>query len=288
MLSRTQIRQFLAVVDRGSFTKAASSLYIAQPSLSAGIAELERQLGNKLFIRERRRIRLTAAGNTLLPLARAIEEDFHQVETQVSRVPVSIRPIRLGVQETIATAMLEHAMSHYRGAAPLELMEGSDRELRTALSNGTIDLALAILSTSDSARHDEILLVEDYVLAMPETHMLAKAGTISTKDVAGEIMIARRSCEILTETSRFFTESGVRPSFSLRSHNDDRVMAMVRAGLGVTVAPRSLCGSGIAAANIRHFNQSRRVGLRFATNWIDLYGMDHDLVIALRRVGHAI
>ena len=51
MLSRTQLRQFLAVVDTGNFTRAASSLNIAQPSLSAGIAELERQLGTRLFTR---------------------------------------------------------------------------------------------------------------------------------------------------------------------------------------------------------------------------------------------
>ena len=54
MLSRIQLRQFLSVVDTGSFTRAANALNIAQPSLSSGIAELERQLGTRLFIRERR------------------------------------------------------------------------------------------------------------------------------------------------------------------------------------------------------------------------------------------
>ena len=63
MLSRIQLRQFLSVVDTGSFTRAANALNITQPSLSSGIAELERQLGTRLFIRERRRIRLTTAGN---------------------------------------------------------------------------------------------------------------------------------------------------------------------------------------------------------------------------------
>jgi DNA-binding transcriptional LysR family regulator len=87
MLSRTQLRQFLAVVDTGSFTRAAHVLNIAQPSLSGGIAELERGLGTRLLVRERRRIRLTEAGNLLLPLARSIERDFHAVETRIGNLP---------------------------------------------------------------------------------------------------------------------------------------------------------------------------------------------------------
>lgn len=74
-------------------------------------------------------------------------------------------------------------------------------------------------------------------------------------------MIARRACEVLADTSRFFTQHGVRPLFALRSANDDRVMAMVRAGLGVTVAPRSLGRDGVAMVNIRGFRPVRRIGL---------------------------
>ena len=56
MITRTQIRQFLAVVDGGSFTRAAELINVTQPTLSTGVAELEKHLGTKLFIREKRRI----------------------------------------------------------------------------------------------------------------------------------------------------------------------------------------------------------------------------------------
>lgn len=279
MLSRIQLRQFLAVVDTGSFTRAANSLNIAQPSLSAGIAELERQLGTRLFVRERRRIRLTNAGNALLPLARSIERTFHQAEAQVGSLPVPVRPIRLGVLESVPTTWLERALETYRGDEPIELIEGSARELQSALTNGSIDLALTLL---DDGQDGELLIEEDYCLALAASHPLAGAKRIEAAQVADETMMARRSCEVLSETSRFFTERGVRPRFALRSANDDRLLAMVRAGLGVTVAPRSLGGSGVAMVPIAEFGLRRRLGFLIGSEWSTQQGDSHDLLRSFR------
>ncbi|WP_296679375.1 LysR family transcriptional regulator [Novosphingobium sp.] len=276
MLSRTQLRHFLAVVDTGSFTRAAHTLNIAQPSLSGGIAELERQLGTRLFLRERRRIGLTAAGNALLPLARAIERDFHEAEARVSQLPVPARPIRLGVLETVPTRWIEEAISAYPGAEPLELTEGNERELAAALGNGSLDLALT-LTGFPRRNQGKVLLDEDYCLALPASHRLADAAVINAADVAGETMIARRSCEALAETSRFFTERGVRPRFAFRSAHDDRAMAMVRAGLGVTVAPRSLGVHGVVMVTLADFGLRRQVALVQGTGWEATFGARHPL-----------
>ena len=278
MLSRTQLRQFLAVVDTGSFTRAAGSLNIAQPSLSAGIAELERQLGTRLFVRERRRIGLTPAGNELLPLARSIERTFHLAETQVGNLPVPLRPIRLGVLETLALDWLEGIVAGYVGAEPLELIEGSARELQAALASESLDLALTLLPPGGQG---QALLTEPYCMALPAAHPLAGAERIAARDVAGETMIARRSCEVLGETSRFFTERGVRPRFALRSPSDERALAMVRAGLGVTVAPRSLGRAGIAMVPLAEFGLTRTVGIAFAPHWAAQFGAGHALPAAI-------
>lgn len=282
MLSRTQLRQFLAVVDTGSFTRAANALNVAQPSLSGGIAELERQLGTRLFVRERRRIGLTQAGNALLPLARAIEAGFHQAEVQVGQLPVPLQPIRLGVLETAPTRWIEAAVATYTGSQPLELTEGNERELASALATGSLDLALTLLRDGRGGA-GELLIEEDYCLALPAAHPLAGQGQVSAPDVAGETMLARRACEALGETSRFFTERGVRPRFALRSANDERVLAMVRAGLGVTVAPRSLGGEGVAMVPLAEFGLTRRLGLAFAPPWDRETESGSALVAALRR-----
>lgn len=282
MMSRIQLRQFLAVVDTGSFTRAANQLNVAQPTLSAGIASLEAQLGTQLFVRERRRIQLTEAGNRLLPYARSIERDFHLAEAQITSLDKPLRPIRLGVLHSIPTRFLENAVAAYDGVEPVEITEGSETILLSALSQGAVDLALTIVRTEEKRFDTEVLLQEDYRLALAADHPLALASEISANDVAGETMIARRSCEILGETSRFFTEHGVRPRFGLRSPNDDRVMALVRGGLGVTVAPQSFKEAGIAMIPILGFGFERSLGLLYGMDWTSHYGNDHALIRSLR------
>ncbi|MFX4918185.1 LysR family transcriptional regulator substrate-binding protein, partial [Acinetobacter baumannii] len=68
---------------------------------------------------------------------------------------------------------------------------------------------------------------EPYVMHVSTGHRLAGCRNVPPEELAGEIMIARRSCEILEETSRFFPAAGVRPRFALRSDSDERCMAMV-------------------------------------------------------------
>jgi len=145
MINRTHVRQFLAVVDAGNFTRAAIQLNVAQPTLSAGITELERRLATKLFIRERKRMRLTEAGNRFLPIARSIEREFNLAEKQISNSPVPPRPVKLGIAESLSAQFLEQGLSFYDGADPIELVEGSTSELSAALSSGAIDLAIVNL-----------------------------------------------------------------------------------------------------------------------------------------------
>lgn len=282
MLSRIHMRQFLGVVDTGSFTRAANALHIAQPSLSAGIAELERQLGTPLFVRERRRIQLTEAGNRLLPIARAIEREFHQAEARIGNLPVPVRPMRIGILDTLPTAWLAAVFAAHGGQEPVDLTEGGERELRAALASGSIDLAVTRIFADAPQFSSEVLFREDYCLALPAGHPLAGLPEVAAQAVAGETMIARRACEILGETSRFFTERGVRPRFSLRSANDDRAMAMVGAGLGVTVAPRSLARPGVVMTRLAQFERQRTIGLVFGADWMTLYRPDHPLLEAFR------
>lgn len=87
MIKRAHIRQFLAVVDAGGFTQAALRIRVTQPALSAGIAELERLVGTRLFLRNRRQIRLTEAGGAFCRL-RAISTVVFAPRT-ISVVPAN-------------------------------------------------------------------------------------------------------------------------------------------------------------------------------------------------------
>lgn len=277
MISRTHIRQFLAVVDAGNFTRAAAQINVTQPTLSAGIADLERRIGSKLFERTNRRVGLTPAGNQLLQHARAVEREFRQAEAGIPGRSLAVKTIRLGVLTSFSTTLLEAALSAYQGVERVEISEGTERELASALSQDRIDAAITILHPGDDRFAFKSLGVEQYRLAIAASHPLADHATVAAEEIADEPMIARRSCEMLGRTSRHFTERGVRPPFSFRSVNDDRAMALVRAGAGITVAPESLGGAGIAMPLLQDFIETREIALCFTANCTDQFGQGHPL-----------
>lgn len=261
MIKRTHLRQFMAVVDAGNFTRAAERLGVTQPTLSAGIAELERLADARLFVREKRRVRLTDAGNRLVAHARAIEREFRAAEVSLALSEAPIEPLRLGVLPSLDTGALARLGQAYGDERPLALVEGGDAELRRRLSEGRLDAALTLLRPGDADRGALVLVEEPYALMLPTGHALAGRDAVDPREVAGETMIARRSCEFLGETSRWFTQRGVRPPFVLRSANDDRCMEMVRAGLGITTAPLSLRREGVVAVRLEGYDFRRALGL---------------------------
>lgn len=258
MLKRTHVRQFLALVEAGSFTRAAERLAITQPTLSAGIAELERLVGSPLFLRERRAVRLTEAGNRLLPSARAIEREFRSAESAARGATAPTQPLRLGVLTSLPGALVTAIAAHCAAEHPLALTEGSDIDLRRRLAEHQLDAAMTLLRGGENA---EALIEEDYAMILPAQHRLAGRAMLEPEELADEVMIARRSCEILGETSRYFTAHGIRPRFLLRSHNDERCLSLVAAGCGVTTGPRSLAVAGTTAVPLRGYGFVRRVGI---------------------------
>ncbi|MBB4613514.1 LysR family transcriptional regulator [Novosphingobium taihuense] len=281
-MKRAHLRQFLALVETGNFTRAAERLGVAQPTLSSAIAELERLAGTRLFMRDKRQVRLTEAGARLVTHARAIEREFRAAEAVFADAPVPLSPLRLGMLPSVATHMISGMVRGFTGPQPLMLSEGTDAELRRKLGEGQVDVIITILRPEDTDRPSLALMEEGYRLLMPEGHALAGAALLDARDVAAETMIARRSCEILGETSRWFTQRGVRPPFFLRSSNDDRCIEMVRAGMGVTTAPQSLVREGVVAVPLAEYDFRRTLGLVAARERPDLVDEGSALVEAAR------
>lgn len=266
MIDRYQLRYFLAVVDAGNFSKAARQVNVAQPTLSVGVAKLEQSLGSRLFLRNSQRVALTEAGVRLLAHARTIESEFNALESRLSSAQL-MQTLRVGILSTIPVKLIIELVdvTRQRGAEALELVEGNERELIGRLQRRRIDVALTLIREGETRFATEPLFEEGYSLAAPAWHSHAKAGVIPGDLLANETMIVRRHCEVLSETSRYFTERGVRPNFSFRSTNDERTVALVKAGLGLTVIPDSYAEPGLALVKLAGFSQTRQVGLMFAT-----------------------
>ena len=285
MIDRYLLRYFLAVVDHGAFTKAAASVHVAQPTLSVGIAKLERLVGAPLFHRSNQRVSLTEAGAKFAAHARRIEREFALAESAFSRAGPR-RTLRLGVLHTVAAHELEDLAARLKGvddAERLEMVEGSERDLAHKLAQGRIDLALSLVR-EDQRFVGEPLREEPYTLAVASSHPAADEAVVTGESLAGEVMIVRRNCEALSQTSRYFTERGVRPFFCLKTTQDERAMALVRAGTGITVIPQRHAGPGVACPRLAGFDLTRTLGLLYGPEAEALAASSSPVMEALRAV----
>lgn len=264
MIKRSHIRQFLAIVDAGSFTEAARRIRVTQPALSVGIAQLEEIVRQKLFERNRRQVRLTEAGGLFLPIARELEAGFRRADEFGREHRAEWPVLKLGTIPTISSTLLQQVLASLPENITLEIIEGNDAQLRAGLVSGRIQAAVTTLREHEGPPFAHSLFREPYVMLGPKNHPFAGRDHVEPEEYASEIMIARRSCELLDATSRFFSKRGVRPRFAFRSESDERCIRLVAAGLGITTAPISLAVKGTTSLSVNGYDFFRRIGVLLA------------------------
>ena len=270
------IRYFLAVAETASFTTAAERCHVTQPTLSAGVARLEDEIGSRLFERGRRAT-LTAAGQRLLPHARAMVEEWRlaRAEQRSSRRQRLVR-VAIGTTLPIQAAMRWLAAAQQRVTFDVEVSEGAADVVAERWRRGRCDIALFPVREPLATDNAVQLLREPYLLAAATDHRVATRDRWSVNDLADTPFVLRAACEATHDAIRLFAAQGVRPRVVLRSPDEERCAAAVLAGLGVCLMPRSLLRQGMAAADIRDVALERRVMLAWRTD------ADREIAGALR------
>jgi DNA-binding transcriptional LysR family regulator len=215
-----------------------------------------------MFDRTSRRVFLTPAGTRFVERARVIVAEVQRAQAELSETPAR-RVLQLGVLTTIAAGVFEDLVRDFLRAHPdtvFELFEGTEREVKNRLEAGQLDLALTI-DRPDLKGHKDSLYEEGYSLAIAAHHPLAKRSQIQVTELAEEPTIVRTRCEALSETSRFFTSHNVRPRLVYRTEQDERALAMVGAGLGITVMPEHYRAARVSRVPLLGFSPVRRIAL---------------------------
>lgn len=262
MIENYQLRYFLAVVETGSFTKAAKRVFVTQPTLSAGIKKLEGDLGTKLFDRTSKRVFLTETGTRFVPHAKSILYQLNLAESNIKSTGHS-QVLRLGTLMTIPTTVVSNILAAFTRETTglvIELFEGTEQEIQNRLDEGKIDIALTIIRPTLKQAY-EPLYKEGYSLALADHHPLAKQEPIHPAEFAGEPTIVRARCEILSETSRFFTDHNVRPRLVYNTNQDERALNMVAAGVGFTTMPDHYSMDGVKRIKMIGYDFEREIGL---------------------------
>ncbi len=153
-----RLRIFAAVARTGSFTRAAEQLHMAQPTVSQQISVLEDVVGAPLIDRGPRRLRLTPAGEALLPYAsRLVVLADEALQAARTAAGVAAHTLRLGVGQTLATYLLPDILRRYRERAPhchTRIVTGNSAALLEQVAEGTIELALV----GSPATHPDLII----------------------------------------------------------------------------------------------------------------------------------
>ena len=257
-----QIRYFMAIVETGGFTKAADRLFVSQPSLSAGIKKLEQELGVTLFERGGRRAMLTTAGKFFLEKATIILNEY-QATLQKLKEFQQQPTLRIGTVRTIRIASLAKLLCAFQQQHPtvsLELLDGTVHGLRECLAAGDIDLAITVLDRED-AKVSLPLFQQRRMLAVSKTHPFAQRGSVKLADLNDQTFVKRAHCELCSETEQLLESKAIQVPIVYRAEHEEWAIALVAAGLGITIMPEWKEEQTITFIPITDLPLHRKIGL---------------------------
>ena len=238
-----QLRYFCAVAESGNFTRAAEATRISQPSLSQQIHKLEDELGAKLFDRLPRSTRLTQFGKAFLPKAQAILRQIGEARTEIREMAsVESGEVILGAIPTIAPYLLPPMLSSFARQHPsvaVSVVEEITPTLLERLHEGTLDLALLALPVEGDELITTELMQEPLFAVLPERHPLAKRETVMLDEIRNEPFLLLKEGHCFRENAlQACRQSRVNPNVVFESGQFATILAMVSAGMGVSVVPQ--------------------------------------------------
>ncbi len=246
MLSMDSLRVFVVAAEMENFSRAAKRLNMSQPAVSQHIQSLESQLGIKLFERHGRRIRLSAEGETLLPLARDLLRASKHMEEIASNLSGQVvGHLYVGCSTTSGKYVLPRLLARYREQYPLvkgEVKVGRRDQVIEWLQSGEVDVAISSEQIHRSGIHYRRFFEDEIVLIVPITHPWAQQESIAPTDLYGERFVMR---EVTSGTYLALKEAldqvGVdveQLERVLTLWNSEAIIMAVEEGIGLGFVPR--------------------------------------------------
>jgi DNA-binding transcriptional LysR family regulator len=255
-----QIEHFLAVVEEGSFTRAAARLFMVQSSLSASLLSLERELGTDLFIRGRRGAELTDAGRAFLEPARGILLGADRARDAVAEVKGLLRgSVRIAAVAMPRGADVGETIRHFQDEHPgvdVHVVPVSAREMIELVADGQVDFAVTPrVHSAGAGLHFEPLVRTPLVLICPTSHRLAGARDVDLVEVVDEPIIdLPRGWVIRDLFDRLLEERKTQRRVKLEIDDWLTVLCMVQQGTGLAYGPQACVDeetfSGVAIATL--------------------------------------
>ena len=251
MTTLRQLRFLVALSDTLNFSRAAELCHVTQPTLSAGIKELEDQLGVTLAERSKRSVMLTPLGVEVVRRARVILNDTADIEALAHAQAGTLQgDLRLGAIPTVGPFLVPRALGLMRKTWPDQrvfLREELTDSLLAGLADGRLDLILVALPHAIGAIETELLFEDGYQLATPIGHRLAGSAAITGEKLAqSSILLLEKGHCLQRHALDAYSQMGAPPGDAFAATSLPTLISMVEEGLGITLLPQLAVDSGIS------------------------------------------
>lgn len=232
-----------ALVEEGSFRRAAARLGYVASAVSQQISGLEAVVGQRVVERSRGggSVRLTPAGELVLGHARAILSRLRAAEADLAALAEGASALlRLGITESVGVRVLPTLLRSFAEAWPAVRLRpteaSSDLALYAALAHGDLDLSFVELPAPEGPFATVEILSDPYVLVVASESPLA-GRRLELVELAGVPLVGHTRCRGLARVEEQLRAQGLEPEFAFRSEVNATIQALAGAGVGAAVLP---------------------------------------------------
>jgi DNA-binding transcriptional LysR family regulator len=250
-----QLEILQAIAETGSFTACGRKLHVSQSAISRQILLLEDELGEPLFLRVGRQVRMTPAAESLVQLGQRVFLDVRETVGSITDRTRELRgTLRLSGGMTVCLYVFPPLLKHLRRVHPhldvrltVALAGRSVQEIR----GGRVDAGLLTLPVEETDLVTVPALREELLLVTAPTHQLAKRRKVQARDLARlPFVLFELGSATRKVIDNFFAAQSIEPTIVMDTENVEIIKAMVKTGLGVGIVPYQAVAREVKAGQL--------------------------------------
>ncbi|RKL65524.1 LysR family transcriptional regulator [Salipaludibacillus neizhouensis] len=261
---------FSEVAKHLSFTKAATTLHVSQPSISKAIKQIESELGVPLFYRSKQ-LELTDAGKAVLVNAKHVLEAFQNLTTELTDIlELKKGVVKIGIPPIVGPAFFSKLISKYKEMYPyieIILTEVGSKKIKEGINDGSLDIGLICNLPVNNDKFSIMKVIHDpLMLVVHKQNPLANYKEVDLSDLKNEhFILYQKDFTLHDHIIEECASKGYYPKIVCNSSQKDFMVEMVAAKLGIALLPSRIAvpiqNSNIAAVNLIDSNISLELGL---------------------------
>lgn len=271
-----QLEVFMTVAGEKSFSRAGQKLGRTQPAISSAIKQLEEELGEPLFDRLGKSVRLTAAGELLTDYAKRLLRLREEAVGAVGELRGLNRgTLRLGANETTCLYLLPEVLAVFKQAYPqvqIAIHRAITRSITERVIEGTLDFGIVTLPIKNPRLEAITIHQDEMALIVGPSHALASRRAVRMKELEDQPFILHRVGTTTRERLvNHFDNSGVKIKVTMELASIETIKRFVSIGMGISIAPRLCIAKEVEEGSLRaltihgaRFN--RQLGLIYNKN----------------------